>query len=195
MEMTEQLINEKCEALKAELLKLIKPVLTRNKWYWVDLMSIHSALEHQKALICFQGYETDHFGFDYSGNWSTHFGTRKESGILGNTTEATSKEILNALIKEAHKRGFVTGEKVTALTGATKQENTFYVGELRYRVISGNWVFGDDNWVIMKDGAWAKVLKSTEWYVKDFQYKHPTDSLIDYLEKNNLKIVPDETNP
>lgn len=110
---------------------------------------------------------------------------------------ATHTEVQEALEKEAVKRGFKEGEKVTAILGKGKIKTTWILGKLTYRkCLSGEWIFGDGNYCIFNYGVWAEIQKtmSTLDYVKEFYETSSINlanrnELIAYIKNNNLQII------
>jgi hypothetical protein len=104
------------------------------------------------ALAFIQGIE-ETYGFDYKGRW-----TRNWCENIGSTkyTPATDKEVEQALIKEAKKRGFKKGVEISYLDNTTN--SCGFDGTLMF--LSGILV-DKQHATIFSYGKWAKIVKET----------------------------------
>jgi hypothetical protein len=102
------------------------------------------------ALAFIQGIE-ETYGFDYKGRWSRNWCENISSTKY---TPATDKEVEEALIKEAKKRGFKKGVSFLSISdGVKKQGSNFgYYGNNNQICLGGGTIF--------KDGEWAEVLQT-----------------------------------
>ena len=93
------------------------------------------------------------YGFNSDGSWS-----KTNSRCLTNFRPATESEVFEALKKEAVKRGFVKGAKITNV-----------INEYTENIYSGTYKNGSNsilvdtcdygNFTIFKDGKWAEIIK------------------------------------
>lgn len=186
---TEQLINEKCESLRAELLKEFgKPKLEKNKWYKYSDSKIH--------LVCFTdvnkriGFGFQNNGFTESSVWTTR-----------DLVEATPTEVLEALKAEAVKRGIVKGATINLSNIDESFPKHVVISGGEYDLYDNG--LSLNNWWIMRDGQWATTItveKIDRDFCKEFIvfYKSKerecytiNEDFADFLKQNNLKIVPD----
>lgn len=176
METTEQIVNEKVEAFRLQLLKeLVKPEFEVGKWY--------TYTDSKNHFVCFtdsvkrEGYGLVHGAWYDSDIWDKQ-----------NITLATESEVLEALTKEYHKRGYERGY----FKGVedNKITNCWHVDDILLSE-GGLWVRGCG--FAFKDGKWATVIpkeKTSEDWVLDFNNEcNYASSLHNFLKENNLSIT------
>jgi hypothetical protein len=111
------------------------------------------------SLVVFNGYNILTYGFTHiNRSWTESYGC---SSSFRNPdyrySPATDKEVKEALIKEAKKRGFKEGVKYTNNGGGTNQLKS---SDLIYEYVSGvGMTLGtEDIWFYSK-GKWAEIIK------------------------------------
>lgn len=121
----------------------LKPALReKGKWY----ISLDGRFLHN-----YQGSYS--YGFNWSGNWSN---TLHASESMDDFRPATDKEVEEALIKEAKKRGFKEGVRFnSAYSGNIHGRNTGVVSELNLSINIG--LHTNNQWVFYK-GKWAEIV-------------------------------------
>lgn len=185
---TEEKINQ-LQAQIDELRKEVKPNLEVGKWYKTILTN-----DDSKPLYCVTKVERHDFhayGFDYYGAWvnDEYFGCINSSEIK-ERVPATDKEVEEALIKEAERRGFKEGAKFKCLELGKIREYKQYDSKdwgtgknlsLRY-FSDGNHLFCNDglwnkdiiscsNPSIFRDGKWAEIIKDEPVKVGGYEVK------------------------
>lgn len=142
---TEEKINQ-LQAHLFELRKELKPKFEVGKWYKVDGTPFMKYLNKYHTVDSNFGY-----GINLHGEW-----TNSEFG-LDSATPATDKEVEEALIKEAERRGFKEGVKYTALgvDGSTLSSKGLF---------NQSFVYKDNHlWCgygfIFVNGKWAEITK------------------------------------
>lgn len=150
LEKLKQQLNEISEKVK----QLENPKFEVGKWY-------KSKDKRKKTLFVLTSFEssslgffdkTDGYGFDYLGEWVDSEFNLEGSEING-FIPATDKEVKEALIKEAERRGFAAFARIKLITlddivtlgvrGYTYSNNDLYLG----------------GWLIFRDGKWAEIIK------------------------------------
>lgn len=170
---TEEKINQLEAAFKAqidELRKEVKPKFEVGKWY---------KRPHNKALLFatadkgngwYSGY-----GFDNSGYWMS---SPSPQWTLCGEIPATDKEVEEALIKEAERRGFKEG-----VTFKPVVENVDKVGKVTDRIIFfPKRLYGYEqglasgkNWIFYQ-GKWAEIIKDEPIKVGRYAVEKDGDS-------------------
>jgi len=149
MKTTEQKLNEMFEAFKKEVLKEFSEEneYKTNAWYKSDDTDyLIYVIEHDGINI------TNGYGFSDNGTWMG-FVTIKDRCGFAVTHLATDKEVEEALIAEAKRRGFKEGVEVKSLTRDKLM--------LRFETLC----FFDnglvDKWgsFIFKNGKWAEIVE------------------------------------
>ena len=96
------------------------------------------------------------FGFDMGGDWSTSLGSRSKKEYR----PATDKEVEEALIAEAKRRGFKKGVRFACLSVCAGEETII---EDSFRIYQGKLratTDGCTNWAdVFKDGQWAEIIE------------------------------------
>jgi hypothetical protein len=126
-----------------------KPKLEVGKWYKSEMGSLFSP---KNNLVT--GYGFSH----YDGSW------RDDIHINKGYTPATHEEVETALTKEAEKRGFVEGVTIEkAMISEPYDGLTLDSYDIRNPSFrrDGSGVFYLGVKSIMKDGIWAKIVKTT----------------------------------
>ena len=185
---TKELINEKVEQLRKELLDMVEPKFEVGKWY------IEKQVEYGGKCLFYFTTNKNGYGFTRSGNWTNEFSRDDNESF----TPATPSEVQAALEAEAFKRGFVKGVMVKPLPSCDGN-NADNIGDINcnefiYRdglnelvtALSNNRY----NSVIFKDGVWVTIIPqektSEEWAD---EYHTQGLHLNNWLNKNNLKIT------
>jgi hypothetical protein len=185
---------------------MIEPKI--NEWLFVEITNACNDGEHIPALICYQGKNNYHYGFSYAGIWTDTFGTKRGTGLVNPFRIASPSEVLEALTKEAVKRGLVAGVKIPKDTESPAHcviGNDRHFIQDRYVKYFFNtnelWAYAEPTNVKILDssGTWATPIpkdKTTEYYCNEFYETHvmtipQRNQLIDFFKQNNLKITPD----
>lgn len=144
--------QERIEALEAEIKKLKeelnKPEFEVGKWYYC----------WQDYLIHYSGNELNNYGF--CSGWRSDLLCSKNQPIQ---RPATDKEVEEALIKEAKRRGFKKGVRFECLYGWTNNKYSEWRNdEISFRYYEGGlWVYGINFYelCIFQEGKWAEIIK------------------------------------
>ncbi len=109
------------------------------------------------------------YGFDGTGRWvnNWHYYNRDKQYM----TPATDKEVEEALIKEAKKRGFKEGVKIKSIYSETTY-NTRHSG---FGFYPSDYSIYFGNWLIFKDGIWAEIIKDEPLKVCGYEVKKKAD--------------------
>lgn len=193
-------LNSRIDAIEFKYEESLKPKFEVGKWNWLEFFN-HGA---QNRWLFFITTITPHgtiigYGFECpSYRWHDLNKGHKILGSVENISKqwlATDQEVLEALTKEAKKRGLVEGAKYKTLYMIEDDHKTHIVGdEYKYNE-SGNCLYNGFQYLFIK-GQWAtpipKEKTSDEWAR---EYDNQDDlNLPDFIKNNNLKIVKDETN-
>ena len=136
------------ENIEKEFPKLFKEDKAPYGWYF--------ASDSKVFLYYFDG-NTITYGFNWSGQFSDNLMVSGKHGI-----KATDKEVEEAFIKEAKKRGFKGGVRIKSK----------WLPNISAHKLIGKFMFDDkfelccrasnlSLWTIFKDGAWAEIIKDT----------------------------------
>ena len=126
------------------------------KWYVLSTVGYN-----EKAIVCYQGKNKSHYGFNFDLEWTTSFGNAIFNNEPKNVREATDKEVEEALIKEAKRRGYATGNFRCLLDGKKWGIECGSANYSGYEMFKGRlyWNAG----VCFKNGKWAEIIdESTE---------------------------------
>lgn len=146
-EIEQRLIENKQERkqLKQQLKDL--PSLEVGRWYKYN----DGVFNYQGVKCYIQGY-----GIDVLGIWLDvcNLGESPQDWI-----PATDKEVEEALIKEAKKRGFKKGVEFISLRES--KEKVFFSSFWQMDYSKDLWVLGSKsfNGIIFKDGKWAEIIQ------------------------------------
>jgi hypothetical protein len=190
IEVTEEKIksyhNDACQSFKTRIEKdfptLFEPTLEVGKWY--------KSTEYNKFLICFKKDASfSNYGFNVRGDWSNQLGMCFKYSF----TLATEEEVSTALIAEAKKRGYKSGnhECLTFFDAVERIKEEFFFEH--GKVIIGRRNLGN---LIFDKGLWAEIIKKEpvyEWqYVcYDSRFRRYTVSHWFYKSKKEfLKTMP-----
>lgn len=125
---------------------LIKEELEVGKWYKYS--------DSEGFLFCITNVQNDGvevYGFNSWGNWIDEGSYYSEYLI-----PATDKEVKDALIKEAKKRGFKEGVKFKSIvSGNIRKFTGFYFGSDEDEC----WLSNDTVGCIFKKGKWAEIIE------------------------------------
>jgi len=105
--------------------------------------------------------ECEVYGFDISGDWIG--GTNCYGSITNEFVKATDKEVEEALVKEAKKRGFKGNSKLKMFSEYDEQYevSTEFFFSMDHNVLyMGNPCFS--NRTIFKDGKWAEIVEEDQ---------------------------------
>lgn len=155
----------------------LNPEIELNKWYWVK----RSLGQPQDALIYVQGLSRDckgNFGFNHGGAW---FNGYEERFNICNSLErlrpAKETEVLEALKKEALRRGLIDGDVKTN----------------RLFIIGNSLSFLD--YTLMRDGIWATLVKREYIWLKTIRKgktvieRHPEKQLVNLLSNGWKRLT------
>jgi hypothetical protein len=144
--------KERIEKLERELAELKKELKPEFKAGWYK----NTVIDLEDILIYWDEEKKSLYGFDTSGNWfdDEQYGFHEDYDI-----PATDKEVQEALIEEAKRRGFKEGVTCRFNGETFKLElKDFYIegitldGTAGFRDAYGN--------VVFKDGKWAEIIKT-----------------------------------
>ena len=134
------------ENIEKEFPKLFKEdALVVGKWY----KNINSPL----SIICYNSLlrSNVNYGINNSGTWCSKYHLYEYEMTL-----ATDKEVEEALIKEAKKRGFKEGVVVVS----KGYNDTVFDGEFRFEEWHKNTLDSFNTGDIFKDGKWATIVET-----------------------------------
>lgn len=144
-------LQAKAERLRKELEETEKALkentLEVGKWY---------NRQGGELLVWNDGKET--YGFTSSGGWSDYL----LCSCLPGATTATDKEVKEALIKEAKRKGFKNGAKYRNYLGSTGiiKESCFEFRNGHLSQVDN--VGGNNVHFIFEDGKWAEIISKPE---------------------------------
>ena len=125
-----------------------------------------------KFMFKFNGFGANNYGFSTIGEWSNDLGVWKNEVNL--YQEATEEEWLEALKKEAKRRGFKKGVKYNYVN------NPYLIKRFKDKLYLGHSVdLVDGGDVILEDGVWAEVIK------EEIPTQKEIDRVLDYLKNKN----------
>ena len=159
LEASKQLIQDKIDALDNPKFEV--------GWYWAD----QDAKDDRSFLsYCDSIKQSIAYGFGWGGVWSECLCVRFHNINI----KATDKEVEEALIKEAKKRGFTEGVIVSKdnfkyykRSEKLKRETRFIV---RYEDGAG-WVIFCCGSCIFEDGKWATIIEDPKLVVNGYEMK------------------------
>ena len=126
----------------------------------------------EKFMVKFNGFGANNYGFSTIGEWSNDLGVWKNEVNL--YEEATKEEWLEALKKEAKRRGFKKGVKYNRVDKPYLIKT--FKDELKLG-IEADLVDGIN--IILKYGVWAEVIKEEK------PTQEEIDRVLDYLKNKN----------
>ena len=126
----------------------------------------------EKFMFKFNGFGANNYGFSTIGEWSNDLGVWKNEVNL--YEEATKEEWLEALKKEAKRRGFKKGVKYNRVDKPYLIKT--FKDELKLG-IEADLVDGIN--IILKYGVWAEVIK------EQIPTQEEIDRVLDYLKNKN----------
>ena len=151
-ELTQEQINQLAEKKHAkELLKEFIPEAFE-KQLEVGKVYKYLSIGEGKFMFKFNGFGVNNYGFNIIGQWSDNLGVWENAVNL--YEEATKEEWLEALKKEAKRRGFKKGVKYNYADKPyliRRFKDKLHLGDLADLV--------DDFNNILRDGIWAEVIK------------------------------------
>lgn len=159
-------IETKIEDLRKEfnskLDEILKPKFEVGKWY-------KHKIKYGKgiaAIVNFQGYNNFAYGLNLGGDWTTEFSGSHSSWNDGTVEQTTPKEVEEALIKEAEKRGFKEGVKVDR-SMFKNMELPVSIYDEDFTPLSNEFSFLEkdntlriDGYGIFYNGKWAEIVKT-----------------------------------
>ena len=129
-------------------------------WVWLDIDPFGGC----SSLMYFQGWYVKTYGFNTFGNWEPCFDISRYSNMKGKATKATDKEVKDALIAEANKRGFKKGVTIIPVGYDNPQKISdpfYYISN--HRVIASSprseWSKNCPNPEIYRNGVWASIVE------------------------------------
>ncbi len=152
MKKTKQEIQAKIDKWQKEL-DNYKERLEVGKWYKLSDAEIANDYGYKGVLFCFKGYGSVNYGFgrannNYLNNYCAH--------EYRDYVPATDKEVEQALIKEAKRRGFKEGVSIKYLSGTTNTSGRFN----RLRLHRGA-LIDNQSAIIFERGFWAEIEDKT----------------------------------
>ena len=160
-EQTGHIINEKDNNF--ELVVKLPKILIENSKDWVEIFEPKfkngDFVKFGKAIVLILDYEeNDGYGIDGLGEWkNTGTWTFKQKPHLWQL--ATKEEYVEALTKEAVKRGF-KGNKIKADWIAFDGISNYLInGTFELRFNEFGYQMHKEYYTLMKDGIWAEVIK------------------------------------
>jgi len=157
--------KERIDALEAELQKIKKeldsPTFEVGKWYKDPLNNYMVFVTKNTGNL--RG-DTFGYGFDTHGCWSNSL------GLDGSEIPATDKEVEEALIKEAKKRGFKNRVKIKQVSGDI---NILFNNKFEYLKEWNEYknVLFIDNYLVFANGTWAEIIKDEIIKVGGYEVK------------------------
>ena len=128
---------------------LVKEELEVGKWYKYS--------DSEGFLFCLTNVETT--GVEVYGFVSWRYWIDEGKYISEYLIPATDKEVKEALIKEAKKRGFKEGVKANLKKCDNSFSNNVKIKNNNFRhSINQNWL-AIDGFIIFKDGKWAEIIE------------------------------------
>ena len=126
----------------------------------------------EKFMFKFNGFGANNYGFSTIGEWSNDLGVYDNEVNL--YKEATKEEWLEALKKEAKRRGFKKGVKYNYV------DKPYLIKMFKNEHDLGNSVdLVDGGDIILEDGVWAEVIKEEK------PTQEEIDRVLDYLKNKN----------
>ena len=123
----------------------------------------------EKFMFKFNGFGANNYGFSTIGEWRNDLWVWEDEVHL--YKEATKEEWLEALKKEAKRRGFKKGVKYNYV------DKPYLIKTFKDELDLGNSVdLVDGGDVILEDGVWAKVIK------EETPTQEEIDRVINYLK-------------
>lgn len=198
MENIETKIEQLRKEFNSKLDEILKPKFEVGKWY--KAKNIKSNLYNNSLINVIEFNEDgtyNGYGFDYSGNWFN----KKNCGDIFTKelirTEATPKEVEEALIKEAVKRGFKEGVRVDRSIFKNMSLPTTICDE-NFTSNSNEFIFYEKhnvlrlgNYGIFYNGKWAEIVKTKtiDEVAEELSKLHYSSSYIVYLTENKQDII------
>lgn len=178
--------KEEIEKLQTQLdelkSKIEKPKFKAGKWYKIEYTS-------GPSLINFKSVKDENYGFSYNGNWSNNF------EILGYEKPikyelATTKEVQEALTKEAVKRGFKIGTKYYSAMWNDETLGDSSALNCRFKQETNTLYMNGMNGIVFHNGIWATPIKTKtiEDLVNDL-YECTRFDLANYITENKQTII------
>jgi hypothetical protein len=148
---------EKLERELAELKKELKPEFEVG-WYK------NTARDNKDILIYWNEHKKSLYGFDINGDWfdDEEYGFHEYYDI-----PATDKEVKEALIEEAKRRGFKEGVTVNEV-GDRCNGNMTIIGN-EYDLFSRNKKLMVGDGIVFNNGKWADIIENKVFIKKIYQ--------------------------
>ena len=164
MKNLEKTIEELQKQLDEVKQQLNKPTFEVGKWYKRDSGSIIFIQEFNSLI---KGYDVD-----YVGEWRNEY---ISSGDKSEYRPATDKEVEEALIKEAEKRGFKEGVIFNSPNAthdfSFNQKLISSTFSLNYNMLEGESDKNTSSCIIFKDGKWANIIKDEPIKIGGYEVK------------------------
>jgi len=159
MKLTNKFIKEnQNKTLKEVFPGLFETKLEVGKWYKHKAGGFLNVKEiNGDKAVC--------FGIYSSGGWYDKEEGRVV-GLLENIVPATNQEVLEALTKEAVKRGFKEGLKVMPLWETPKTHWEVHNNQTRFDEKSNSFYFGC---CIFQNGTWATIIKPKQMTIQEIE--------------------------
>ena len=168
-ELTQEQINQLAEEKHAkELLQEFLPEAFEAKLEVGKVYKYHY-FRGGKLMFKFNEFGTDNYGFNILGEWSDNLGVWKNEVNL--YEEATKEEWLEALKKEAKRRGFKKGVKYNYVDKPYLIK--MFKDELQLGYSSDLTDLGN---ITLENGVWAEVIK------EETPTQEEIDRVINYLK-------------
>lgn len=163
---TEEKINQ-LQAQIDELRKEVKPKFEVGKWY-----------KYHNAICCYNG-NNEGYGISSSLNWASDCNMTS----IEFWTPATDKEVEEALIKEAERRGFKRGVKIKNEIGTWN-----ICGDRHFFVYEKNKLDFGYECNIFNNGFWAEIIKDEPIKVGCYDVKKEL-TIDGYIYRIGCKII------
>lgn len=169
LEQIRQLIKEELGTKPTVVIdKDIEPKFVVGKWYrWGEGRNLD-------FLGCFTGAKYDRFeyyGFNVNGKWKNE----DYYGLFKPMIPATDKEVEDALIKEAKKRGFKEGVGFSGVSISGKNDGSPGECDEKFKYDSRiNTLVNPSRAYIFSNGRWATIIEGTQINGKDVTIKDGT---------------------
>lgn len=159
---TKEQIEAKIEKLQKKLKELETPKLEKGRWYKHDEGGVYYATSFSKVGSMF-GY-----GVESDGDWYECISNNGIGCLLNNyhTKEcirpATREEVESALIKEAKRRGYDKGVRISSVYSDMYKGRI--LGDICVTETYQLWADSDEcaNVQIFEDGKWAEIIEKSK---------------------------------
>lgn len=152
-------LKEQLNSISEKIKQLETTSFQKGKWY-----------KRNKELLVWNDYKKT-YGFTEDGMWSNDMLFSRDLNIC---VPATDKEVEEALIKEAKKRGFKDGVKIKPVSGDINIlfDNKFEYLKKWHEYKNALFI---DNYLVFSNGKWAEIIKDEPIKVGGYEVKKNAD--------------------